>query len=145
MAHPSITGTYRLTRRELPDGTVQHSTDVRGLMSFSREFRNFSVVWQDEEGRYYSECYAARYELTDTSYSETSNYLIVHDQIGGHPIHYNLDATTASSPVTVEDGKVSFDLPQQFERQLGIRVQFKNGKMTAISQGQFVDYWDKVA
>jgi len=145
MAHPSITGTYRLTRRELPDGTVQHYPDVRGMMSFSREFRSFSIVWRDEEGRFYSECYVARYELTDTEYSETSDYLMVDDQIGGKSIRYELEPTTASKPVTVEDDRISFDLPQQFERQLGIRVQFKDGKMTAISEGQFVDYWHKVA
>jgi hypothetical protein len=45
MVAPSIEGTYQLVRRELPDGTVQLSPAVMGMITYTKEFRNFSVVW----------------------------------------------------------------------------------------------------
>ena len=65
MVAPSIEGTYQLVRRELPDGTVQLPPAVKGMITYTKEFRNFSVVWKDDQGRFYSECYVARYTLTD--------------------------------------------------------------------------------
>ena len=82
MVAPNIEGTYQLVRRELPDGTVQFPPAVKGMITYTKEFRNFSVVLKDDQGRFYSECYVARYTLTDQEYAETSEYLIVDDQIG---------------------------------------------------------------
>ena len=82
MVAPNIEGTYQFVRRELPDGTVQFHPAVKGMITYTKEFRNFSVVWKDDQGRFYSECYVARYTLTDQEYAETSDYLIVDDQIG---------------------------------------------------------------
>ena len=82
MVAPNIEGTYQLVRRELPDGTVQFPPAMKGMITYTKEFRNFSVVSKDDQGRFYSECYVARYTLTDQEYAETSEYLIVDDQIG---------------------------------------------------------------
>jgi len=54
MATPLIEGTYRLVRRELPDGSFQHPPTVKGMFTFTKEYRNFSVVWKDNKGRYNS-------------------------------------------------------------------------------------------
>lgn len=140
----NIEGTYRLVRRELPDGSVQLYPDVRGMMTFTQKYRNFSVLWQDEQGRFYSECYAARYHLTESTYSETSEYLIVDDQIGGKGISYNLHDATASSQVTAKGERIEFDLPQQFERELSIHVAFTGQELVATGKDAFVDYWEKV-
>jgi len=145
MATPRIEGTYRLVRRELPDGTVQHPPAVKGMITFTREYRNFSVVWKDEKDRYYSECYVARYTLTDKEYSETSDYLIVNDQIGGKGISYDLSNTTAKSPVSIDGKRISFALPQPFERALSITVEFDEGILKATGEDLFVDYWEKVS
>ncbi len=145
MATPSIEGTYRLVRRELPDGNVQRSPDVKGMITFTKEYRNFSVVWKDERGRYYSECYVARYTLTDKEYTETSEYLIVDDQIGGKGIRYDLSTATAKSPVSVEGRRIRFALPQPFERALFITVEFDGGKLTATGKDLFIDSWEKVS
>jgi hypothetical protein len=72
MAAPSIEGTYRLIRRVLPDGTVQSPPAVQGMITYTKEFRNFSAVWKDGKGRFYSECYVARYTLTEKEYKETA-------------------------------------------------------------------------
>jgi len=144
MATPRIEGTYRLVRRELPDGTVQHPPTLKGMLTFTKEYRNFSVVWEDEQSRFYSECYVARYTLTDKEYSETSDYLIVNDQIGGKGISYDLSNATAKSPVSIDGKRISFALPQPFEKALSITVEFDGGILKATGKDLFIDYWEKV-
>jgi hypothetical protein len=142
MAAPNIEGTYQFVRRELPDGTVQHPPQVKGMLTITKSHRNFSVVWKDEKGKYYSECYVASYQLTDKEYSETQEYLIIDDQIGGKGISYDLSSQTASSPVAVDS--VRFALPQPFEKALSIEVVFDGNKMTGTGKDLFVDFWEKV-
>lgn len=144
MAKPSIEGTYQLVRRQLPDGTVQRPPTVRGMVTFTKKFRNFSVVWKDGKGKFYSECYVARYVLTNKEYAETSEYLIVDDQIGGKEIRYDLSSTTAKSPVSVAGRRIRFALPQPFEKALSITVEFDGAKLKATGKDLFTDYWEKV-
>ncbi len=144
MVAPSIEGTYRLVRRELPDGTVQVPPDVKGMLTYTKEFRNFGVVWKNEKDKFYSENYVARYTLTDKEYTETPEYLIVDDQIGGNGISYDLSNTTAKSPVSLEAGRIRFDLPQPFEKALSITVEFNGAELKATGKNLFTDYWVKV-
>jgi hypothetical protein len=140
MAAPSIGGTYQLVRRELPDGTVQIPPAVKGMMTYTKTFRNFSVVWKDDKGKFYSECYVARYTLTDTEYAETSEYLIVDDQIGGKGISYDLSNTTAKSAMSCDAGRIRFALPQPFEKALSITVEFDGANLKATGKDLFTDY-----
>ena len=102
-------------------------------------------MWKDDEDRYYSECYVARYTLTDTEYAETSEYLIVHDQIGGKGISYDLSNTTAISPVSIDAGRIRFALPQPFEKALSITVEFDGADLRATGKDLFIDYWEKIS
>lgn len=145
MTAPNIEGTYRLVRRELPDGTVQLPPVVQGMLTFTTAFRNFSVVWKDDQGKFYSECYVARYTLTEQEYTETPEYLIIHDQIGGKETSYDLSGSSASSPVSVDAGRVRFALPQPFEQALSITVEFDGSQLKATGEDLFIDYWEKVA
>ena len=129
MVAPNIEGTYQFVRRELPDGTVQFHPAVKGMITYTKEFRNFSVVWKDDQGRFYSECYVARYTLTDQEYAETSDYLIVDDQIGDKGISYDLSNTTAKSPVSTR-----FALSQPFEQALSITVEFEGATLKATGK-----------
>jgi hypothetical protein len=144
MGAPNIEGTYRLIRRELPDGTIQLPPALKGMFSFSEKFRNFSVVWKDDTGKFYSECYVARYTLSEREYTETQEYLIVNDQIGGKGISYDLSDNTAASPVSVEGGRIRFALPQPFEKALSITVEFDGSTLKATGKDLFIDYWEKV-
>ena len=139
MVAPNIEGTYQLVRRELPDGTVQFHPAVKGMITYTKEFRNFSVVWKDDQGRFYSECYVARYTLTD------QEYLIVDDQIGDKGISYDLSNTTAKSPVSIDGGRIRFALPQPFEQALSITVEFDGATLKATGKDLFIDYWEKVS
>ena len=141
----NIEGTYQLIRRELPDGTVQLPPIVKGMFTYTKEFRNFSVVWQDKHGQFYSICYVARYTLTDKEYSETAEYLISDDQIQRKGISYDLSGSTAKSPVFYDGTRIRFALPQPFEKVLSISLEFEGQKLTATAKDQFKDYWEMVA
>ena len=144
MADPNVEGTYQFVRRELPDGTVQFPPDVKGIITYTKALRNFSIVWKDEKGNFYSECYVARYTLTDKEYTETSEYLIIDDQIEGKGISYDLSNNTAKSPVSFDGGRIIFALPQPFEQALSITVEFEGTELKATGKDQFIDYWEKV-
>jgi hypothetical protein len=51
MVAPNIEGAYQLVRRELPDGTVQFPPVMKGMITYTKEFWNFSVVSKDDQGR----------------------------------------------------------------------------------------------
>lgn len=145
MVTPSIEGTYQLVRRELPDGIVILPPALKGMFTYTREFRNFSVLWKDDAGKFYSETYVARYTLTDTEYTETSEYLIIDDQIGGKEISYDLSSNTATAPVTLDGERIKFDPPQPFETKLSITLEFDRNSLKATGKDLFVDYWEKVS
>ena len=144
-AVPNIEGTYQLVRRELPDGTIQLPPAVKGILTYTKEFRIFSVVWQDDTGKFYSESYVARYTLTNEEYVETQEYLIVDDQIGGKEISYDLSDTTATSKVAIDGERITFALPQAFEQALSVTVEFEGEKIKATGEDLFIDYWEKVS
>jgi hypothetical protein len=142
---PNIEGTCQPVRRELPDGKTQFPPALKGLLTFTSQFRNFSVIWKDEKGKYFAECYVARYTLSKEKYTETQEYLIIDDQIGGKGVRHDLSNALASSPVTIEGNRIRLALPQPFEQALNISVEFAGGKLKATGKDLFVDYWEKVA
>ena len=118
---------------------------MKGINTYTREFRNFSIVWKDDQGRFSSLCYVARYTLTDQEYAETSEYLIVDDQIGDKGISYDLSNTTAKSPVSIDGGRIRFALPHPFEQALSIITEFDGATFKATAKDLFIDYWEKVS
>jgi len=144
MMTPSIEGTYQLVRRELPDGNVQLPPALKGMFTYTKAFRHFSVLWQDDTGKFYSECYVARYTLTDKEYTESSEYLIIDDQIGGKGISYDLSNNTATAPVSLDRERIKFALPQPFEIELSITLEFDGPSLKATGENLFIDYWEKV-
>jgi hypothetical protein len=136
---PSIEGTYRLVSRELPDGSIQEPPDVLGLSTFTREYRNFNLMWTDADGRRFSISYIARYSLTPTEYSETSVYRLVNDLDGGGP-WYDLSGPSGTSAVTVEGGRIQFVHPLYQEPS----VVFEGDRETASVEGELIDNWERV-
>ena len=51
---PNIEGTYKLISRKLPDGTMQTSPQVMGLLTYTKSHRNFNVIWKDAKGKFFS-------------------------------------------------------------------------------------------
>ena len=96
---PSIEGTYKLVSRELPNGTKQGPPDVLGLITFTKEYRNFNVYVQDATGKSFSISSISTYNLTDKEYSEKNIYNMVNDEDAGRsdlrPIGLNRNCTVS--------------------------------------------------
>ena len=136
---PSIEGTYKRISRTLPDGTMLSPPDIMGLMTYTKTHRTFNIVRKDATGKFASRSSVSTYTLTATEYSETRLFSIVHDQIGGKEIVYNLSSETRSAPVTVEGGRIEFKHP--FDP---LSLVFEGNKITVTAEGRFVDVWEKV-
>jgi len=136
---PTIDGTYKLSSRKLPDGTVLKPPDIMGLLTYTKSHRNFNVIWKDATGKFFSYALVSTYTRTPTEYRETIFFSILHDQIGGKEISYDLSGPTRSVPVNVEGGRLQFKLP--FDPPA---VVFEGDKMTATAEGRFIDVWEKV-
>ena len=95
---PSIEGTYKLVSRELPNGTKQGPPDVLGLITYTKEYRNFNVYVKDATGTSFSISSISTYKLTDKEYSEKNIYYMVNDESGGKGVTYDLSSSTATSP-----------------------------------------------
>ena len=140
---PGIEGTYRLVRRELPDGRVQQPPQVLGHHSYTRTHRHTTVAWKDAAGQWYSQSYVAVYRLSPDRYVEAPVYLAVSDPAGGSGPVNKVGGDAVQSPVTTADGTVRFEAPAPFERALNIEFEYDNGGFRATGRGLFVDYWVK--
>jgi hypothetical protein len=136
---PSIEGTYRFISRQLPDGASLKPPDIMGLCIYTKSNRTFNFVRKDATGKFASLSLVSTYKLTAIEYSETLEFSIRTDQIGGKDIVYDLLGKTQSAPVKIEGGHIQFKLP--FERPT---VMFEGNKMTATGEAGVVDVWEKV-
>jgi hypothetical protein len=137
---PNIEGTYELVRRELPDGSVKTAPDVVGLITFTRERRNFNVCWSDADGRRCSIGSISEYALTDDEYMEKNIYYFINDETEGTGVNYDLSSMSATSPVRKDRGALHFALPLHDEP----NVVFTSDGFTATREGEFVDHWKKI-
>ena len=135
----SIEGTYRISSRKLPDGTMLRPPNIMGLLTYTKSHRNFNIVIKDATGKLYSYSLVSTYTLTATEYSETRLFSILNDQIGGKDIVYDLSEKTRSVPVKMEGGRLQFKPP--FDPPALV---FEGNKMTATLEGEFVDEWEKI-
>jgi hypothetical protein len=136
----SIAGTYTFVSRQLSDGTTQKPPDVIGLYTYTKTYRNFSLVEKNEQGHMRSVSIISTYSLTDTQYSETLLAMVNSEQGSGQEVIYDVSGKTGTSPVTVEDGQIQFKLPVD---PLPVSVSVKGNTLTATGP-DFVDTWEKV-
>ncbi|MEE8278970.1 MAG: hypothetical protein V3R89_09670, partial [Thermoanaerobaculia bacterium] len=93
-----------------------------------------------EEGKHVSISYVAEYELMTTEYRETPIYWMMNDEIEGTGVSYEWPADkSASSPVTIEDGRITIAV-----RGEPPVLVFEGDRITATTEGQFVDHWERV-
>ena len=140
----SIEGTYQLVSRTLPDGTVLKPPDLIGLLTYTKDHRNFTYVEKDATGKLALGSSVASYTLTATEYSENLLYgggiRTNTNQIGGKDnfFPHNSGGRTARTPVKVEGGRIQFK--SLFRRFSHV---FEGNKMTATDDG-IVEVWEKV-
>ena len=145
MSAPSISGTWKLVSRKLPDGTTMTPPMIEGLQTFTKTMRNFNVAWADPSGKHFSYSVISNYKLTDKEYSETVMYSCMNDEIGmmknmpsGKGPVYVFKGETKTAPVTLDGSKVTFQLP--FDPP---KATFDGNNMTATLEGGFTDTWEK--
>jgi len=134
----SIEGSYVLDYRELPDGKQVHSPDVIGMMSFSKDHRNFNVYWQ-QDGKPASISAISKYTLSKTEFTEENIYYLANGVDGKGPT-YDTSSASGNSPVSMDNGKMQFKLPLHDEP----KVTFDKDGFTATRLGAFVDHWTRV-
>jgi hypothetical protein len=139
----NIEGTYILVKYEAFDGKTATPPIQEGSITFTKDRRIFTFVGKDDQGRYSSEMYVARYRLTDTTYSETPEYLVLDYGNPDKPATYDLGSNTVSSPVKIINNKISFALPHEFETTWPVVVEFDGGMMKATVGNKFIYYWQK--
>jgi hypothetical protein len=137
-AAPSIDGTYKLAYRELPNGTKEMPPNVEGLMTLRHGYRNFNIYWKDDKGNQVSMSAIATYKFTPTEYTEKSLFEMMNNG-DGKPT-YDLSGVSGQAPVSVKDGRISFQFPNHNEPS----VVFDSHGMVATRTGAFTDYWEKV-
>jgi len=138
-ATPSIVGTYELVKRVLPDGKELRAPAVAGLYTLTHDRRNFNVAWTQNDGKPASFSLIAEYTLTGGKYCQKVKFWL-QNNMGKAGISSEAPAAANDcTPVTVTDGKVTFQEPG------GMPVlSFDKDGMTATAAGQFVDHWKKV-
>ena len=134
----TIIGTWKFVSRDLPDGTTQKSPDIVGLISFTKEYRNFNIYWKDKDGKHVSISSISKYTLTDKEYTETNLYHMLNEPTGG--MQYDFSGASGSAPVKMSQAGFEWDLPLFDEP----TVKFTGDKFTATLEGEFVDHWMKV-
>ena len=141
---PSIQGTYQLESRDLPGGTTQTPPAVTGLVTYTKDYRNFNVSWTNPGGERTSIAYTAKYRLTSTVYQETPIYWMTNN-LGGKGVSYTVPANkSAKNAVTVKDGTITFPIAGEPPV-----LVFAADGMTATAKDahgkmMFVDHWKKV-
>ena len=133
-----IEGTFRLVKRQLPDGTIQTPPTVAGMWTMVKGHRQLNVFWHTPEGRHASAGAISTYRITPHEYTETLIYFAIDDG-SGNPVPYNASGETKRAVVTRDVGRIMFKLP--FD---GQSVVFEGDKMTATLTGAFTDYWERV-
>ena len=134
---PKIEGTYMLEYRETSDGKKVVAPEIVGMLSYSKNVRNFNVYWMSG-GKPSSISMVAKYTLSDKEYTEDCMYYA--ENMDGKGITYNTAATHGVSPVTMKDGAIAFTPALHGEPMLSIT---KSG-MTATRTGVFTDHWKKI-
>jgi len=136
---PSIEGSYRLTRRVLPDGKEVKAPDVAGFMTYTKKDRNFNVTWLNPDGKRTSLSYIAEYTLSPTKYCEKPIYWM-QNNLMAPGIKYDPPAEKAEcSDVTMKDGTLSFAI----KGEPPVLTVSPTG-VVATAKGMFTDYWEKV-
>ena len=135
----SISGTYKLVKRTLPDGKTIVPPDVVGLMTLSGGFRNFNVSWKGPDGKRVSLSLIAEYALSVRQFCERVAFWAANN-LAGPGLSYEVPAATKKcSPVTMTNGKITFQMPGEPPT-----AEFAKDGMTATATGQFIDHWKKI-
>lgn len=133
-----LEGTWRLTMRKLPDGTVLTPPTVQGLVNINKGVEQTIVSWRTPDGKSASLSQIDKIEVSETEFIATP-VLVIFDDGSGKPPMYMEGGETKRSPVTKQAGRVSYQHPTHPPF-----VVLEGNKFTATLKDVFVDYWEKL-
>ena len=136
-AAPSIEGSYTLDFREMPDGSKLRPPQIVGMMTLTKDHRNFNIYWT-EAGKPTSIAAIYHYTLSDKLFTEESLYYAAN--MAGAGITYETSSSAGTAPVTVKGDQIQFTLPLHGEP----AVAFDKNGFTATRKDAFVDHWKKL-
>ena len=138
----SIEGTYKFISRKLSDGTELKPPKIMGMLTFTKDYRNFNITEIEPNGKRLFHSTVSKYKLTDKEYTSTNLYNAIFDESkvgsknGGF---FFVTNQTGSTRVNIKDGKIILGDP--FDH---VILTFDKNKMKAAAKGKFTDYWEKV-
>ena len=138
----SIEGTYKFISRKMHDGTEVKPPKIMGMLTFTKDYRNFNITEIVSNGKRLFHSTVSKYKLTDKEYISTNLYNAIFDESrvgsknGGF---FFVTNQTDSTPVNIKDGKIILGDP--FDN---VILTFDKNKMEASAKGNFTDYWDRV-
>jgi hypothetical protein len=137
----ALVGSYRLTARDLPDGTRLEPPEVFGYMTYLDDIRHFHLSGPGSDGERFSVNFVASYELSDEIYTESTLLQVTHNVPPGTGVAYNPEPNSFRIPVTQQEDTLSVSFQ---DTESGPVLTFTTQGMTAEQPGEFVDHWVRV-
>jgi hypothetical protein len=135
---PGIRGNYVLEYRELPDGKTVRPPDIMGMMTFTKDHRNFNVYWT-QDGKPASLAIVSKYRIDESEFTEENMYYMSNGLDGKGPT-YDTASGSGTAHISKTDGKMQWKFPLHDEP----KVTFSADGFTATAPGKFVDHWKKM-
>ncbi|HEY2047949.1 MAG TPA: hypothetical protein VGH03_01295 [Caulobacteraceae bacterium] len=135
----SIDGTYELTERVLPNGTVLRPPSVMALYTLSHGRFSLNLFFKNPDGTLASESTIGRYTFTQQKYCEWIAHTIRNNF--GRPGVSNTTPVLAQhcAPVTSQNGRYRFSPPGE-----GLVMSVRAEGFEARIDGGVTEYWTKV-
>ena len=134
----SIEGNYVLDYRELPDGKKVHAPEIVGMLTYTKDRRNFNVYWADA-GKGSSISLISKYTFSESEYSEDNIFYA--ENMAGSPMVYDIKPSHVKSAVVMKDGHATVKMPLHGEPTM---VFGADGNVVATRKDAFVDHWKKL-
>lgn len=134
-----LVGTYRLVRRELPDGSVLEPPAIVGFMTFTAGHRNFHLYQPGAGGTPSSVSMVATYSAAGEEYTESTLYEVASNVSEGSGLDYNIPGSTFTTPISRSVQNIQFR-----DTETGPMLTFSRDSMVAALDGAFVDRWVRV-
>lgn len=140
-------GTYKLTKRTLPNGSVLSGSDVQGTLAFTNDgYRVLAIAIHNsrtDENNAIS--LQSRYTLSSNKFTDKLDAFTMQKGKPTDPVLYVFDKSKKSSPVTCENGVLDIQNPPYDPLS---DLKFTGTKLTAIvDRGPLkgiVDEWKRI-
>jgi hypothetical protein len=130
--------TWRLVKRELPNGAVLTPPDAYGMSSTRNGLNELVVFARAPDGKMTSVTGLSKWEWSEDRVTVTPLLRIV-DMGDGKPPRYLVGGEAKSSTLAKSAGSVRYQHPIDPPF-----IVLEGDRMTATLDGVFVDYWEKM-